>query len=290
MRLAAPMLFAFVGIALLCAMEAAIKGATASDPVVTVTVMRYAFGTLFALPLFALGAKTRPTWEVVRGHALRGVVIAAAAYLFYYALSVLPIAEAITIAFVAPLIVPPAARLLLGERMRAASLAACVVGFLGVLVTLRGSDLGHASPDRMLGVAAALVSAALYALSVVLLRQRAVKDDPWTIGFLAALFPALATAPFALAAGSLPSLGALPQYALIGALGTGGMLMLALAYARAEAQKLIVLEYTALGWAAIYGYWFFGERLRVEVVLGAAIIAGACMMSAFAGRKPALAE
>lgn len=282
------MLVAFAGVALLCAMDAAIKHGTLAHAVITVTFMRYMAGSLVSLPLFLTLRKSRMTRELLQGHALRGIVIAAAAFLFFFGLSVIPIAEAIAIAFIAPLLVPPIARVLLGERMKAINVIACAIGFLGVLVTVSGRDPAMASASRTEGIAAVLVSAVLYALSIVLLRQRALKDDIYVIGFLSALFPALYTAPFALALAPLPALETLPLFGLIGALGTGGMLMMAFAYARAEAQKLIVLEYTALGWAALLGWMVFDEGVRIEVVAGAAIVAGACLMTVWADHRRAV--
>lgn len=284
---APPMLLAFLAIALLCAMDAAIKLGAQTHAIITVTFMRYFAGTLLALPLLRFG-KVAFSRETLRGHAVRGLVIAAAAYLFFYGLWAIPIAEAIAISFIAPLLVPLFARALLGERMRAINVAACLVGFGGVLVTVTG-HVPVPTPNRAEGVAAVFVSAVLYALSVVLLRQRAMRDDPQVISLLAAAFPALYTAPFALFAAPLPAPGALPLFALMGALGTGGILLLAYAYARAEAQKLVVLEYTALGWGALFGWWLFDESVRPQVVLGGAIVAGACLMTAWSGRRKAVA-
>lgn len=284
------MLLAFLGIALLCAMDAAIKLGTQDHAVVTVTFMRYVSGALLSLPLFLWFGAREWTRELVRGHALRGFVIAAAAYLFFFGLSVIPIAEAVAIAFIAPLLVPPAARVLLGERMRALNIVACLIGFVGVLVTITGRDPALASPQRTEGIASVFVSAVLYALSVVLLRQRALKDDAFTIGFMAALFPALFTAPFAVALAPLPTIGSLPLFGIMGLLGTGGMILLARAYAGAEAQQIVVLEYTALGWAALFGWWLFSEQVRIEVVAGAAIVAGACLMTTWAERRKTAAK
>jgi S-adenosylmethionine uptake transporter len=284
---APPMLLAFLAIALLCAMDGAIKLGAQTHAIITVTFMRYLAGALIALPLLRLG-KVAFSRETLRGHAVRGLVIAGAAYLFFYGLWAIPIAEAIAISFIAPLLVPLIARVLLGERMRAINVAACLIGFGGVLVTVTG-HVPVPMPNRTEGVAAVFVSAVLYALSVVLLRQRATRDDPQVISFLAAAFPALYTAPFALFAASLPAPGALPLFALMGALGTSGTLLLAFAYARAEAQKLVVLEYTALGWGSLFGWWLFDEGVRPQVVLGGAIVAGACLMTAWSDRRKPVA-
>lgn len=284
---APPMLLAFLAIALLCAMDAAIKLGAQTHAIITVTFMRYAAGVLFALPLLRFG-KVTFSRDALQGHAVRGLVIAAAAYLFFYGLWAIPIAEAIAISFIAPLLVPLIARVLLGERMRAINVAACFIGFCGVLMTVTGyADVP--TPKRTEGIAAVFVSAVLYALSIVLLRQRATRDDPQVISILAAAFPALYTAPFALFAAPLPTAGTLPLFGLMGALGTSGILLLAFAYARAEAQKLVVLEYTALGWGALFGWWLFSEHVRAEVVLGGGIVAGACLMVAWSGRRKAVA-
>jgi len=283
------MLLAFLAIALLCAMDAAIKLGAQTHAVITVAFMRYLAGTLIALPLLLRFGKTPLSADTLRGHAVRGLVVAAAAYLFFYGLWAIPIAEAIAISFIAPLLVPLIARVLLGERIRAINVAACLVGFGGVLVTVTGHSSDMPTPNRTEGVAAVFVSAVLYALSIVLLRQRAARDDPQAVSFLAAAFPALYTAPFALFAAPLPAPAALPLFALMGALGTAGVLLLAFAYARAEAQKLVVFEYTALGWGALFGWWLFGESVRPEVVVGGAIVAGACLMTAWSERRKAAA-
>ncbi len=285
---APPMLLAFLGIALLCAMDAAIKLGTQTHAVITVTFMRYFAGAIFALPLMLSFGNMRISTETLRGNAIRGVVIAGAAYLFFYGLWAIPIAEAIAISFIAPLLVPLIARVLLGERIRAINIGACLIGFGGVLVTVTGHVSDMPTPNRTEGVVAVFASAILYALSVVLLRQRATRDDPQVLSFLSAAFPALFTAPFALLAAPLPAPGALPLFAIMGALGTGGVLLLAYGYARAEAQKLVVLEYTALGWGALFGWWLFNESVRPQVVLGGAIVAGACLMVAWSGRRKAL--
>lgn len=285
MRRVPPMLLAFIAIALLCAMDAAIKAGTLGHAVIMVTFLRYLFGMLLSLPLLLVWGSTPLNAELLKGHAVRGLVIASAAYLFFYGLWAIPIAEAVTIAFIAPLLVPPVAALMLGERMRRRNVVACFVGFAGALVAVVGADSGAAGPNHTKGVIACMTSAVLYAFSITLLRQRATRDDGWTISFFAAFFPALFTAPFALAMAPLPEVGELPLFALMGLLGAGGMVLLAFAYARAEAQQLIVLEYTALGWAALFGWLVFGESVRPQVVVGAAVIAAACLWSAWGGRQ-----
>jgi S-adenosylmethionine uptake transporter len=75
----------------------------------------------------------------------------------------------------------------------------------------------------------------------------------------------------------LPTASALGLAALAGLLGNLGIQLLARAYASAEAQALGVLEFTALPWAALFGWLFFDEAVRPQVWIGATVIVGACL-------------
>ncbi len=108
---------------------------------------------------------------------------------------------------------------------------------------------------------------------------RAGSDGPARTGVLGSLFPALILAPFALATGATPALADLGTFVLMGLLGTAGMWCLALAYARAEAQQIAPLEFTALFWSALTGYVGFHEVPRAGLFAGAAIIVGAAVLA-----------
>jgi S-adenosylmethionine uptake transporter len=273
---------AAAGIALLCAMDGVIKHLVATNDALIVTFGRYIFGAMFALVIWVRGGRPRLTREMWKAHALRGVVIAIAATLFFWCLSVLPLAELIVITFIAPLLIPFMARAVLGEKIRPRSFIAGLVGFTGVLVATSGGGPAGGDSLRMLGIAAALASAVAYALSVTLLRGRAAKDGPVAIGVLASVIPGAIIALPALATGAPPPLADIPDFLLLGALAAGGMYLLARAYAGAEAQRLAPLEYTGLFWAALIGFIFFGETPRPQVWIGAAIVIGACLWGAHA--------
>jgi S-adenosylmethionine uptake transporter len=100
----------------------------------------------------------------VPAHLLRGTLITVTAFLFFFALTRLGMAEAITLSFIAPLLIPPLAHLFLGEKMRGPVVLAALVGFAGVLLTVQGapSFVG----ERGLALAA-ILAAALTAGEVV---------------------------------------------------------------------------------------------------------------------------
>jgi S-adenosylmethionine uptake transporter len=62
------------------------------------------------------------------------------------------------------------------------------------------------------------------------------------------------------------------------------LMLLSWAYARAEAQHLAPVEYTAFIWASLFGFLLFGEAVRPLTLIGAAMIVGACLIAA--GRRP----
>lgn len=278
--------FGALGIAILCAMDGVIKHLVASNDSLVVTLGRYVFGALFATMIWLRSGRPVLTREMWKAHAARGVVIAISASLFFWCVSVLPLAELIVITFIAPLLVPFVARAVLGEKLRPRSLIAGAVGFGGVLIAASGGE--NFSPDnqRLLGIAGALASAVTYALSITLLRGRAHRDGPVVIGVLSSAIPgAIIALPTALT-GEWPPLGDLPSFLSLGALAASGMYFLARAYAHAEAQVLAPLEYTALIWAALIGFFFFGEVPRVQVWIGGAVIIAACLWGARKEKPP----
>jgi S-adenosylmethionine uptake transporter len=279
---------AAAGIAVLCGMDGVIKHLVATNDVLVVTLGRYIFGAAFALLIWVRSGRPGLTRDMWVAHSKRGVVIAFAATSFFWCLSVLPLAEVIVITFIAPLLVPFMARVVLGERIRPRSMIAGLAGFAGVIVAAAGGDNFAPDNQRLLGIAAALFSAVTYALSVTLLRGRASKDGPVVIGVLGAVIPGAIIAIPAMATGALPPAGDLPDFLALGALAATGMYLLARAYGHAEAQVLAPLEYTALIWAAMVGFFFFGEVPRPQVWVGAAIIVAACLWGAQKGKEPLL--
>ena len=281
----AAILYAILGIAMLSAMDAAVKAVALAETVVAATWLRYVFGALILLPAMMLLRQRIPDRRGLRAHALRGLLLTFTSLTFFYGITILPLAEAITLAFIAPLMVPPLGALLIGEKMRGRALLAAIAGFAGVLVTVQGAEPAAADGDRTLAILAILVSALLYALQSLILRQRAQQDDPVSVAALAMVVPLAILTPLSLAFAPLPQAGSLGMALLSGVFGAAGVLGLTRAYALAEAQLLIVFEYTGLFWAALLGWFLFAEVPRVEIFIGATIIAGACLYIAWGERR-----
>ena len=280
-----PLALAVVGVMLGCVLDAMVKQLGFSYGVILIAAARYVFGTLFAgATVLALRSRL-PDAASLWPHALRAVVITACSLLFFNCLTILPIAEATVLVFCAPLMISPLARWLLGETMRRAATVALVVGFVGVLVTVQGAEGAADNARRVEGIVSGVAAAALYALSMVLLRQLSRKDDTVAIAFLSNLFPMIYLLPVAIAMGAAPRAADLPLFALTGAAGFAMWFVLTSAYSRAQAQNIAAAEYTGLIWSAALGFVFFAEVPRWQVWAGAAVIVVAVMMSAWDARK-----
>jgi S-adenosylmethionine uptake transporter len=276
-----PFVHAAAGIAALCALDATVKALTLSYAVGYAVLGRYVFGSGFALLVWWVQGRPALTRAMFPAHLLRGALIAVTAFLFFYSLTQLGMAEAITLSFISPLLIPPLAHLFLGEKMRWQVVLAAIVGFAGVLLTVQGAP--SFSGERAWGLAAILTAALTYALAAIVMRARAASDGSTLLTLTGALIPMLLLLPAGVGA-PVPTWEALGLAALAGLFGNVGVQLLARAYASAEAQALGVLEFTALPWAALLGWLLFDEAVRPQVWLGGVVIFFACAWASRASR------
>ncbi len=287
------MLLAAGGVAGLCALDAVVKHLQLRHAVLLVVFMRYAVGSVVAGGVWALSGRPRFTRTMLRGHLARGAAIGVTALLFYYSLTVLTLAEAVTLSFTAPLQIPLMARVMIGERLRRQNIIAGLVGFAGVLIAVTGGGHGlfGSFAGRELGLVAILSCSVTYALTAVLMRARG--GDGSTLLTLSGavipmllLAPALVWLPYGAWAGALADHGAWPYFVGTGVFGNIGIQLLSRAYGRAEAQVLAPVEFTALPWAALFGWLFFAESVRAEVWLGGIVIIAAGIWSSRPAKMP----
>ncbi|OBX18797.1 permease [Erythrobacter sp. QSSC1-22B] len=280
-RLLLPIGAALLGVACLSLMDAFMKGAALAAGTYSATLLRSAIGTLIAAPVWLLLGGRWPTRPVLKLHLERGVVSAFMALSFFYSLTKLGIAEAIAISFVAPLLALYLARVLLGETIRRQAILASILGFVGTLVIV-GGKLGDGGFDRdtALGLAAILFSALLYAYNFIVIRRQSQLARPLEI---AAFHSGVAALVLALAAPFLfvwPAEAVLLDTTLAALLTVAGAMAIAWAYARAEAQVLVPMEYSGFLWAALFGWLFFRESVTLPTIAGTAIIVAGCWMAA----------
>jgi S-adenosylmethionine uptake transporter len=285
---ALPFLVACLGIATFSMMDVLMKGLSIALGAYNAMLWRLAIGLVIGALLF-FGKRTPwPRRETMKLHWIRGAITASMATTFFFGLARVPIAEAIALSFIAPLITLYLAAVVLGERIGRESIIASLLGLAGVLVILSARATGRYDPDALAGVAAIFVSAVLYAVNLILQRRQAQVASPTEIAFfqnLTAFSVLLLGAPFLAV---VPDLAHLPGLAGSALLSVVSLLLLSWAYARAEAQVLVPVEYTAFIWASLLGWLAYNETVTATTILGTALIVAGCIIAA--RRRPVHVE
>lgn len=276
---AVPFGIAVFGIATFAGMDAVMKGLAIDMGAYNAMLWRTSIALCIALVLFLLKRNRWPPLAVLRFHIWRGVITSLMAFLFFWGLAYVPLAEAIGLSFIAPLIALYLAAVLLKETIGEKAILASVIGFAGALVIIGGRWSGDYSEEVGKGIVAILLSAVLYAYNLIMQRQQALIAGPVEIVFFqnATMFGVyLCVAPFQAVA---PSVEQLPHLAAAAVLGTTSILLLSWAYARAQAKILIPVEYTAFIWAVLLGWWVFAETVSVATLCGTALIVIGCLVA-----------
>jgi S-adenosylmethionine uptake transporter len=277
---AIPFTVATVGIATFAAMDAVMKGLSIALGAYNAMLWRTAIALLIATALFLWKRSRWPQLIVIRLHVWRGVVTSLMAFLFFWGLAYVPLAEAIGLSFIAPLIALYLAAVLLDEHIGDRAVLASVIGFAGALVIVGGRWSGDYDDDVGKGIVAILLSAVLYAYNLILQRKQALVAEPVEIAFFqnatmltlyACLSPWFAV---------VPALHQLPNLVAAAVLGMTSLLLLSWAYARAEANILIPVEYTAFIWAVLFGWLVFAETVTWATLGGTALIVVGCFIAA----------
>jgi len=277
---AIPFAIASLGIATYAGMDALMKGLSLEMGVYNAMLWRTSIALLIAAVLFAWKGWHWPGRSNARLHVWRGVITSLMAFLFFWGLLYVPLAEAIGLSFIAPLIALYLAAVLLKEKIGDKAILASVIGLAGALVIIGGKLGGEYADNVGMGIAAILLSALLYAYNLILQRQQAMIADPIEIAFfqnatVVAVY--LMLAPFLAV---VPPVELIPELAATALIGITSLMLLSWAYARAEAKILIPVEYTAFIWAALFGWLMFAEDVTAWTLMGTVLIVSGCLVAA----------
>lgn len=270
---------ASIGIAAFSGMDALMKGLVLAIGTYNAMLWRNLAGIATSGLPYLLRPRARPTAAAMRLHLLRGIVSTVMGLLFFWALGQLPMAQAIALTHIAPLLSLFLAAWLLGEPIRQRTILASLLALTGVVVILIGQGRSELGPNAFWGAMAAIGSAICYAWNIILMRQQAQIAGPSEIAFYQSV---IVTAILALAAPWLAvwPAGQWPALGFAALLAVASLFLMSWAYARAQASYLAPTEYTAFVWAAILGLVVFGESVSPWTLAGAALIIIACIWAA----------
>lgn len=241
-----------------------------SYPIHQVVFFRNFFGLFPVLIMvWAAGLQTLKT-EHIWLQRSRGLIVLIAQGTFFWGLQFMGLADAMALAFAAPLFITALAGPVLGEKVGIRRWLAVIVGFLGVLVILRpGGSLFQ--PAALLVLNAAL----FYGLLMLTSRKLSRTDSNTAIMFHASS-TAFVASFFLLPFGFVwPSWMDLALFAAMGFLGSGSVYFIVVAYRYAPAAVVSPYEYSALLWGTLYGWLIWRELPDPNVWIGAGILVAA---------------
>lgn len=262
-------LWMVVSVGAFALMHAVVKSLTPLYPAVQLAALR----GLTSLPLVVawvlLSGATARVFRVRWGLQLaRGLLSLLTGLMAIVALRVLPLSDAYSISFAAPLIVTALSVPLLRERVDLLRWLAVIIGFAGVLLVLRPSGLDIFT----VGGIAMLVSAIGYALAVIATRTLARTDATTSTVLWTILVHCIGAGVLAIP-GWLPIKSEhWPHLIAIGVLGAFGQYAVTEALRRAPASVIAPFEYTGLAWGLALDWWVWGARPTGVMLTGSGVI------------------
>ena len=268
-------------VAVLSIMDAVMKHLVIAIGIVAVSIWRAVANLIISGGIYLPRRLPWPSRKILWIHVSRSVVVTVMAVLFFWGIGRVPLAQAIALTFIAPLIAMLLSPMILKERLSGRSIGGAMAAFAGVIVIVLGQARAEVRPDVLLGIAAIIGSALCYAVNIVMMRWQALAAKPLEINF----FQSLVVMALWLAAIGVAGVPAWPRGQILwiviaSVLSTAGSLLFAWAYARGEASYLAVTEYSAFLWASALGWLVFSERVSTYTLAGAVLIVGGCLIAA----------
>ena len=231
----------------------------------------------------------------IGGHLLRSIMGSCAMFAGFFALSFLPLHEAIAIGYAAPLIVVVLAALVLKETVRAYRWGAVVVGFVGVLIMLSphlgmGAAPGVMPAGAAIGALFALFGAFCSAGAAIQVRRLTSSEKTGAIVLYFSLLATLLGLSTIVLGWRMPLGLDAVLLVSIGILGGIGQILMTQSYRYADTSIIAPFEYSTMIWAFLIGWFAFGDLPTLTVSVGAVIVAAAGMFVLWRERQLGLMD
>jgi len=249
-------------------MDGFAKYLSSTLPVLQITWSRYFFTVVIVLPIMLIFFRKNLTWtEKPKLQLIRGLILFCANILFFYSISIISLAKALTLAFIAPLIVTALSPVLLGEKVGFRRWTAVVIGFIGSLVVIRPGFV-----EFNLASIAALGTGVLYGFYLIITRKLHDADNPLLTLLLTGIVGAILGTMIIPTIWVQPTITEWYMMFAIGFFASIGHLFLILSLKYADASKLAPFSYFEIVTNIIIGYFFFNHFPDYWHFLGLCII------------------
>ena len=237
-------------------------------PVLQITWARYFFTVAFTFPIMFFFYRNQLKWsEKPKLQFLRGLILLTANICFFYSISVISLAKALTLAFVAPLIVTAFSPIFLSEKVGLRRWLAVIIGFIGSLVVIRPGFV-----EINLASLAALGTGVMYGFYLIITRKLSTSDNPLLTLLLTGVVGAIIISIVMPFVWIKPTLNQWSMMAAIGLFACVGHLFLILSLKYADASKLAPFSYFEIITNIFIGYYFFSDFPDNWTFLGLFII------------------
>ena len=233
-----------------------------------ITWARYFFTVLFTLPFMFFFFRKNLTWTTQpKLQIFRGLTLFFANVLFFYSISVISMAKALTLAFVAPLITTALSPIFLGEKVGFRRWSAVIVGFIGSLIVIRPGFI-----EFNLASVAALGTGFFYGIYLIITRKLHRSDSPLLTLLLTGVVGFVVASFLVPVVWINPTFNQWSLLALMGIFACLGHLFLILSLKYADASKLAPFGYFEIVTNIILGYYFFSDFPDFWMWIGLLII------------------
>jgi len=233
-----------------------------------ITWARYFFTVFFTLPFMFFFFRKNLIWTTKpKLQIFRGLTLFLANVLFFYSISVISMAKALTLAFVAPLITTALSPIFLGEKVGLRRWSAVIIGFIGSLIVIRPGFI-----EFNLASIAALGTGFFYGIYLIITRKLHSSDSPLLTLLLTGVVGAVVASFLVPVVWINPTFNQWSLLALMGVFACLGHLFLILSLKYADASKLAPLAYFEIVTNIILGYYFFSDFPHYWTWVGLAII------------------
>tara|TARA_B100002052_G_scaffold281576_1_gene290745 strand:+ start:87 stop:929 length:843 start_codon:yes stop_codon:yes gene_type:complete len=233
-----------------------------------ITWARYFFTVVWTLPFMYFFFKKNLKWsENPKLQILRGMTLLSANICFFYSISVISMAKALTLAFIAPLVTTALSPIFLGENVGIKRWSAVIVGFIGSLIVIRPGLI-----EFNIATVAALGTGFFYGVYLIITRKLHTVDNPLLTLLITGVVGAIISSLFVPIVWVNLSQSQWLWLALMGIFACLGHLLLIYSLRYADASKLAPFGYFEIITNIILGYYFFRDFPDVWTFAGLFII------------------
>lgn len=226
-----------------------------------------------------------PHWRLHLTRSLSGFI---SLVMYFYAISMIPLATAVTLNYTSPLFLALLLTFWQRERVGWRLVAAALAGFVGVLLLLQPAWQAEHLAGGLFGLGSGIISSVAY----LHVRKLGEMGEPsWRTVFWFSLVSSLGGLPWALAAQPFHAVDTTGWLLLlgVGGLGAAAQLCMTRAYKTGRTMAVASLAYTTVAFSSLFAYGLWGERLSALALAGMLLIVlSGLVATTLSGARPQL--